>query len=68
MKAPSKGALVALAAAALTTTAAIWWAGRPLPDERVSGVLWGVAQGSNNIRPWIDPTSIVPRRAGGDRR
>jgi hypothetical protein len=68
MKAPSWGALVVLTAAALAATAAIWWAGRPLPEDRVSGVLWSVAQSSNNIRPWIDPISIVRPRAEGERR
>jgi len=41
----------------------VWVAGRPLPEDRSAGILWGTPQAFNNIRPWIDPWSVNP----GDR-
>jgi len=38
----------------------VWFAGRPLPEGRSTGVLWGTPQTFNNIRPWIDPWSTNP--------
>lgn len=36
----------------------VWFAGRPLPEGRSAGILWGSPQAFNNIRPWIDPWSV----------
>jgi len=68
LKAPSPGAVATLTAVALATTAAVWFAGRPLPEDHVSGVLWDVPQSYNNIRPWIDPIPITWRGSESDRR
>jgi len=44
-------------AAATIIAAFVWFAGRPLPEGRSAGILWGTPQAFNNIRPWIDPAS-----------
>jgi len=56
---PSAGEIIGLALAAVILAAIVWVAGRPLADGKSAGVLWGTAQSSNNIRPWIEPWSIV---------
>ncbi len=66
LQAPSRRAVAALIAIGMVTTAVIWWAGHPLPEDHVSGVLWGVPRSFNNIRPWIDPNSIAPPGTDGD--
>lgn len=38
----------------------VWFAGRPLPEDRSAGILWGTPQSFNNVRPWIDPWSVNP--------
>jgi hypothetical protein len=68
LKSPSGGAVAALTSVALVTSAAIWWAGRPLPEDHVSGVLWDVPQSFNNIRPWIDPKPITWKETQSDQR
>jgi MFS family permease len=68
LKAPSRSAIAALTAVALVTPAAVWWAGRPLPEDRVSGVLWSGPQSLNNIRSWIDPSPISLGESEDDRR
>ncbi len=68
LKAPTRGRVVALAAVGLVAASTVWWAGRPLPEDRQSGVLWGVPRSFNNIRPWIDPTSIVVRESEAEPR
>jgi hypothetical protein len=39
----------------------VWLAGRPLGEDRVAGLLWSRARTNNNIRPWIDARSLLPR-------
>ncbi|MCW8984569.1 MAG: hypothetical protein OQK55_04440 [Thermoanaerobaculales bacterium] len=56
---PHAGEITGLALAAVILIATVWVAGRPLSDGRSAGVLWGTAQSSNNIRPWIEPWSIT---------
>ncbi|MCG6962164.1 MAG: hypothetical protein LJE95_02730 [Acidobacteria bacterium] len=52
---PVRVSAVALLTLALLAGATlIGFAGRPLPDHRVAGLLWSEAFASNNIRPWID--------------
>ena len=60
---PHAGEIIGLVLAALILVATVWVAGRPLPDGRSAGILWGTAQSSNNIRPWIEPWSITSGRA-----
>ena len=55
---PKTGQIIGLALAAVIMAAIVWGAGRPLADGQSAGVLWGIAQSSNNVRPWIDPWSI----------
>ncbi len=38
----------------------VWFAGRPLPEGRSAGILWETPQAFNNIRPWIDPWTVIP--------
>lgn len=59
LKPPSPAGVAALVSAALIAVSALWWAGRPLPDDHVSGVVWGVPGSMNNIRPWIEPHPLV---------
>jgi hypothetical protein len=56
---PNAGEIVALAVAAVMLFAIVWVAGRPLADGRSAGILWGTAQASNNVRPWIEPWSLT---------
>jgi hypothetical protein len=55
---PGTSQITALAAAAIFLSAGVWLAGRPLPDGKSAGFLWGPAHSFNNIRPWIEPISI----------
>jgi hypothetical protein len=54
---PSEIGGLAIAAALLGII--VWFAGRPLPDGRSAGVLWGQAQSFNNIRSWIDSQPVT---------
>jgi len=56
---PKAGQIIGLALAAVIMAAIVWGAGRPLADGQSAGVLWGTAQSSNNVRPWIEPWSIA---------
>jgi len=56
---PKAGEIIGLALAAVMLAAMVWVAGRPLANGQSAGVLWGTAQSSNNIRPWIEPWSIT---------
>jgi hypothetical protein len=38
--------------------AVIWFAGRPLGDDRSAGLLWGRPGASNNVRPWIETMDV----------
>lgn len=51
---PKASEISALAITAAVFAVTVWFAGRPLPDGRSAGFLWGQAQSFNNIRPWID--------------
>ena len=55
---PSRFAGVLVAAALIAVF--VWFAGRPLPEGRSAGLLWGTPQAFNNIRPWIEPWSANP--------
>jgi len=41
----------------------LWFAGRPLQGGTRAGLLWGRAEGFNNIRPWIQPSALGVRQA-----
>ena len=56
---PKTGDIIGLALAAVILIAIVWVAGRPLADGQSAGVLWGTPQSSNNVRPWIEPWSIM---------
>ncbi len=56
---PTAGQIIGLTLAAVILAAIVWVAGRPLADGHSAGALWGTAQSSNNIRPWIEPWSIT---------
>lgn len=58
---PSPAGVVSLAAAALIAASVLWLAGRPLTDNRVSGVLWSAPESFNNIRQWIEPKALTER-------
>lgn len=59
VEAPRPRAIAALTAAGLVAWAAMWCAGRPLPDSRFAAVQWGRDGSFNNIRPWMQP-SLAP--------
>jgi hypothetical protein len=46
--------------AATLIAAFVWFGGRPLPEGRSSGILWGTPQALNNIRSWIEPWAPSP--------
>ena len=52
------GEVVGLGLIAAILATVVWIAGRPLGDGQSAGVLWGTAQSSNNVRPWVEPWSI----------
>ena len=56
---PTVSRVVALVICAVVATVLVWITGRPLPDDASAGILWGQPQAYNNIRPWIDPFSIL---------
>jgi hypothetical protein len=60
---PSAGEITGLAVVAVMLATVMWIAGRPLPDGQSAGVLWGTAQSSNNIRPWVEPWPITGEAA-----
>ena len=62
---PGAYRVVALATAAIVLSTAVWFAGRPLPDDKSAGFVWGPAHSFNNIRPWVEPHSIS-RDVDGD--
>ncbi len=66
LPAPSPRAAAALLAAVVLAACAIWLAGRPLADGRVSGLVWGEAGSFNNIRAWIQPWSPADLGTGDD--
>jgi hypothetical protein len=59
LKAFSKASWLRLAAVAIALTALMLAAGRPLPGGARSGLLWSAANDKNNIRPWIQATSLT---------
>jgi hypothetical protein len=65
---PKAGEIVGLAVAAVTLAALLWVSGRPLADGQSAGVLWGTAQSSNNVRPWVEPWSIKDNTASAQPR
>lgn len=58
---PSRTGIIALVAVAVVATSIAWWAGRPLGNGRVLGVLWAAPESFNNIRPWVEPLSNAGR-------
>jgi hypothetical protein len=42
----------------LLVAALVGIAGRPLADNRASGLQWGVESSFNNIRPWVEPLDL----------
>jgi hypothetical protein len=56
---PTVSSVAALVICAATIVAVVWITGRPLPGNASAGVLWGSPQAYNNIRPWIEPVSIL---------
>ena len=56
---PTVSGVVALVICAAVAMILVWITGRPLPDDASAGILWGQPQAYNNIRPWIDPFSIL---------
>jgi hypothetical protein len=59
LEGPKAGEITGLAIAAVLLAAIVWVAGRPLTGGQSAGILWGTAQSSNNIRPWIKPWSVT---------
>jgi hypothetical protein len=59
LEGPRAGGIIGLALTAVMLAAIVWATGRPMADGKASGVLWGTAQSSSNIRPWIEPWSIT---------
>lgn len=55
LQAPSQPTVIALCSGAALSAAVLWAAGRPVPEGRSSGILWGAPESSNNMRPWIEP-------------
>jgi hypothetical protein len=60
---PRAGEITGLVIAAVLLVAIVWVTGRPLTDGQSAGILWGTAQSSNNIRPWINPWSVTGETA-----
>ena len=56
---PAVSSVAALVICAAAAVALVWNTGRPLPDDASAGVLWSQPQAYNNIRPWIEPFSIL---------
>jgi hypothetical protein len=56
---PKPSEIGGLAIVAVLLGITVWLAGRPLPDGRSAGFLWGHAQSFNNIRPWIDSQPVI---------
>ncbi len=52
---------VVAAITAVVLWATVWTTGRPLGNGTSAGLLWGRAEGFNNIRSWIQPTSLRPQ-------
>jgi hypothetical protein len=48
------GAFARAVVAGALVAALLWWAGRPVNNDRFGGVLWGTPTELNNIRPWIE--------------
>ncbi len=48
-----------LALELLGVAAIVWVAGRPLSGDRASAILWLTPSAVNNIRPWVEPTTIL---------
>jgi hypothetical protein len=53
------GTVVRALVAATAAVAFVWVAGRPLSDDRASAILWLTPSAVNNIRPWVEPTTIA---------
>ena len=64
----SRGSWLRIGAAGAVLTVAVVGAGRPLAEDRTAGVLWAHPGSYNNVRPWIEATSIAPgtRSTGPD--
>ena len=56
---PTVSSVAGLVFCAATIVVVVWITGRPLPGDASAGVLWGSPQAYNNIRPWIEPVSIL---------
>jgi hypothetical protein len=65
---PRAGEITGLVLIAVVAAGIVWVAGRPLADGKAAGVLWGTAQSSNNIRPWIEPRSIMDGTAAAQQQ
>ncbi len=52
--------------AALAAVSMVGLAGRPLPSDRVSGVLWGRPAAYDNIRRWIEPLGSTDGSVAAD--
>ncbi len=66
----SAGSFLRLVAALAVAVTLVAVAGRPLPGGSAAGLLWGVPDPLNNIRPWIDAATPAEQVSGvsGDRR
>ena len=51
---------VRLLVALVLVAGTVWLAGRPLADGRTAGILWAGTGLYNNVRPWIEPTPVLP--------
>jgi hypothetical protein len=60
------GEIIGLGLIALILAAIVWISGRPLGEGQSAGILWGNAQSSNNVRPWIQPWSIPDQSQPSD--
>jgi hypothetical protein len=56
---PKPSEIAALAIATALLGGCVWLSGRPLPNGRTAGLLWGSPQSFNNIRPWVEPRSLI---------
>lgn len=55
---PTFRGFAALALAIVVAAAVLWYGGRPLPDGRAAGLLWGRPGDFNNVRPWVAPQTL----------
>jgi len=60
---PQPSEIGGLVIAAVILASIVWFAGRPLSDDRSAGVLWAQPHSFNNIRPWIEPQLVIGTEA-----